>query len=288
MTGSASFQYLKDTDVVHLLAFIGGFYDTAGYLLLNGVFTSSITGNLVVACASVYNLEGVICRGLVCVTFIVIGFICTTICLNLRFVQNFNPRLVSLILFSFEFFFILTAWVFGLYYKDNIDSVDSIDKYEIVFLGCLMGGAMGAHNVAAKETIPNCPATTVMTSTLINVGSNASNTLCYWLAYKSFPKSPTDPDSKSDALLINEQMSSKRKALREKFLDFRSKLFITAKPLVSFIVGAVIGAAIASYGSFWFNAVPAAIVLVIMFNIYVKDIYVKAEENTQVVGVGQV
>jgi uncharacterized membrane protein YoaK (UPF0700 family) len=57
---SKVFAHLADTDVVHLLAFIGGFIDAAGYIKIKGVFTSSITGNLVVACASVSQQSGVI------------------------------------------------------------------------------------------------------------------------------------------------------------------------------------------------------------------------------------
>ncbi len=41
------FTRLSDVSAVWLLAFVGGFVDAAGYVKLFGVFTSSITGNLV-------------------------------------------------------------------------------------------------------------------------------------------------------------------------------------------------------------------------------------------------
>jgi len=62
--------YLDDEYVVLLLAFIGGYIDTFGYLLYGGIFTSSITGNIVVACTSVVTLYGVIARSCTCIAFL--------------------------------------------------------------------------------------------------------------------------------------------------------------------------------------------------------------------------
>lgn len=43
---------LKQNWIVYILAFIGGYIDAVGYINLD-LFTSSITGNIVIACTSV-------------------------------------------------------------------------------------------------------------------------------------------------------------------------------------------------------------------------------------------
>ena len=68
--------HISQTNVVLLLAFIGGYVDAAGYIKLHGVFTSSITGNLVAACSLItYHQPGVLCRLLVCIFFAVGGML---------------------------------------------------------------------------------------------------------------------------------------------------------------------------------------------------------------------
>eukprot|EP01032_Pedospumella_encystans_P025860 gene25860-29214_t len=52
-----TFHYIPSTYVVLGLSFIGGFVDATGYIKLFGLFTSSITGNLVVGCTNFFNNE---------------------------------------------------------------------------------------------------------------------------------------------------------------------------------------------------------------------------------------
>ena len=66
--------HISDSMIVLLLTFIGGFVDAAGYLKLKGLFTSSITGNLVVIAASVSTSRGLFARSLVATMFTVGAF----------------------------------------------------------------------------------------------------------------------------------------------------------------------------------------------------------------------
>lgn len=278
---SVSFQYLTDADVVNLLAFVGGFYDTANYVLLSGIFTSSITGNLVVACASLNgHNNGYICRTFVMVSFVLTSFIATNICLNLRNIQKLNPRIVSLILFTLECVLMIVAWLTGLYLH-IIPKQPDLDDPRIVLVGSIMGACMGFHNVAAKETIPNVPATTVMTSTLVNFGSNAANTVCYWFLtqfYKAKQYSIVDGQTNSP---VNE-IAVNLKASTDKLYESFDKFLSQGKPLISFTIGAILGGLSADHISFYSNSITTGIIAIVMFNIFMKEVKVRALNNIPV------
>eukprot|EP01034_Spumella_vulgaris_P026933 gene26932-33584_t len=119
-----------------------------------------------------------------------------------------------------------------------------------------MGFSMGVHNGAAKESIPNCPSTTVMTMTIVTLSGHASNTLNYWMAKYSLldmqPSSQTAVMSKLD----------------EKFRESRAKLMTSVKPLVTFLLGALVGAAAMTNLDYWCMLLPMGVVLVKIIDIY--------------------
>lgn len=108
------FYYLSDSNVTKILAFIGGFVDAAGYLKLQGVFTSSITGNLVVACASVSSLTGVICRSSVCIAFTLAGGLLSLLAIELKLSFHCSQGTISMVLFCFEALTLIIVWIIGL------------------------------------------------------------------------------------------------------------------------------------------------------------------------------
>ena len=111
---SSMFYMLTDAYTIHILAFIGGYIDAAGYLKLQGVFTSSITGNLVVACSSVSSLNGVICRSSVCISFTLAGVLAAALAIRAKLSKWLSPSSLSIILFLFEALALGAAWIFGL------------------------------------------------------------------------------------------------------------------------------------------------------------------------------
>lgn len=245
---SKLFNYFTDEVVVMCLAFIGGFIDAAGYIKLFRVFTSSITGNLVVACASLYNPEGVLCRFLVSLCFAGGGGILTTLAVQMKVVQEVEHHKVSMVLFMCEALIFVAIWIVGHIYSDEIDN-GSLGTPIVILLGCMMGFSMGIHNSAAKETIANCPSTTVMTMTLVSLSSASSNTLNLFLAKHGLltmhPKGQTAASYK----------------IEEKFLDNYNKLMVAVKPLITFLVGALTGASTMHEMDFHCMFIPLFVVL---------------------------
>eukprot|EP00697_Spironema_sp_BW2_P002578 gnl/Spiro4/13417_TR7157_c0_g2_i1.p1 gnl/Spiro4/13417_TR7157_c0_g2~~gnl/Spiro4/13417_TR7157_c0_g2_i1.p1 ORF type:complete len:139 (-),score=19.13 gnl/Spiro4/13417_TR7157_c0_g2_i1:31-447(-) len=119
---------------------------------------------------------------------------------------------------------------------------------------------MGFHSVGAKEAIgPNCPPTTVMTSTLINVASHGSNAAIYFFAFKGVCRLPA-PVSTDPARTAEEQQSE-TEPFRELYEQAASKFLAGFKPLAAFTLGALFGSATMYFGSFWCLSSPVAIVV---------------------------
>ena len=266
---SALCAHFSNTDVIHLLAFIGGFVDAAGYIKIRGVFTSSITGNLVVACASVSSLNGVICRSCVSIAFAAGAGVSAMLALKLRLSYRFSLRYLALVLLSLEIFMLVISWAVGIRLDDAITNSLNLDEWPVVLLGCFLGAAMGFHNVAAKESITGCPPTTVMTSTLINVSSGLATTLGLIMASFGIIRL-TPPNGPKGTYLPLTKSESKDLFLLsgEGFL----KTMPLIRPLLSFLVGAIIGAVTMKYGTFHCLAIPIFLLVVveceIMYNIF--------------------
>jgi uncharacterized membrane protein YoaK (UPF0700 family) len=177
---SQIFYYLSDENAILFLAFIGGFVDAAGYIKLHNLFIASITGNLVVACVSIYQTEGVFCRFLVSLFFCFGAGSMTTLNVRLKIVEEVHPRLSAMTMFGFEFFAFIACLIVGLIYTPEINDSSGLENNYVILLGCMMSYSMGVHNGAAKECIANCPATTAMTNTLVMLSQHASNTLHFW------------------------------------------------------------------------------------------------------------
>lgn len=252
---SGLFYHLEDYVVVCMLAFVGGFVDAAGYYKLQGLFTSSITGNLVVACASVSTLHGVICRSLVSISFTVSGGISTILGLRMKRVHKFSVGLMTVCLFGLELAMLIIAWIVGLHFDNDISKATQLDQWQVVLVGCLMSSSMGFHNLAAKEAITNCPPTTVMTSTLINFAGQASSAL-YFLVVRTCGAGAASLDEV--------------KELEAKYVDFLSKFIVTTRPLFVFLLGAVIGAITMERGTFWCLSIPIFVVTLVCSSLIAK------------------
>lgn len=274
---SVVFAHISDTAAIHTLAFVGGFIDAAGYLKVKGVFTSSITGNLVVACAAVTSLNGVICRSCVCIAFTGAACVSALLAMKLRLAYSWRQRPLAIFLFWMEISMFIAIWAVGIALDDQIIYAPDIDRWQVVLVGCLMGMSMGFHNVAAKETIANCPPTTVMTSTLVNVAGGLANViglLCASCCCRLTP--PTGPNRSYLPLTADD--SKTIVALQGEAVN---KVLPLMKPLIWFIVGAIIGAITMDRGTFYCLAIPLALVVFLTIEVFIKDRQEMAKDSQQ-------
>lgn len=269
---SKIFCNLFDEEVVLILSFIGGYVDATGYLKLKGLFTSSITGNLVAACASVYQTQGVLARFFVSLFFTIAGSALVAIALKLKISEEWKPRSVSILMFLFEIAALVVAMVLGLNFDHSIKLNDSYSDWRLVLVASVLGAAMGFHNAAAKETIPNCPATTVMTMTLVAVSAQFTNTVFYLLAtmflINLFPKSKGKPDNYKESI-------------ESKYKETKSKFFVTFRPLVWFLIGALIGTVLTYHITYWSIFLPIALAFIIVIDMYASILKESIEEDAK-------
>jgi hypothetical protein len=157
---------------------------------------------------------------------------------------------------------LVAAWVVGIHYDKQLLSSD-IDGAETTLVACLLGASMGFQNVAAKEAVANCPPTTVMTSTLINVAQHLSNTVEYGLASRALLRlAPPGSDAPGPAHYS---------AMAAKFNDSRAKFVTTAKPLLAFIVGCLVGASSVHRITWHCLAIPVAVVTLVAVDTAFQD-----------------
>jgi uncharacterized membrane protein YoaK (UPF0700 family) len=134
---------------------------------------------------------------------------------------------------------------------------------DIIIVGSSLAFAMGAHSVAAKESFANCPPTTVMTNTLINVSGAGAAVVGYFLT-KNYP----------GVLSLNPVNAAEDDAMKasvaKNLKDWTTKFLILGQPLFFFILGAIIGALIMYYGQFWCLFVPLFAVIFIVVDTGIK------------------
>ena len=105
-----------------------------------------------------------------------------------------------------------------------------------------MAAAMGTQNVVAKEAVTNCPPTTVMTSTLINVATHFSSSLnCF------------------------------AHGEHQKGMEYAEKLYLTIMPLIFFIIGCLVGGGVASIGFYHFSVIVVVVNLVVVLDLVLKE-----------------
>jgi uncharacterized membrane protein YoaK (UPF0700 family) len=251
------FCRLSTDQVVLALCFIGGYIDCTGYIKLHHLFTSSITGNLVVAATSIFTGDpGITVRALLCFSFGLGAFISTLLAVRLRFRFLYNKWELAISLFGLEILSLLAAMLVGLCLEYSGVGFPRLVCWQTILASCLLGFAMGLHNGAATDSIANCPSTTVMTMTIVKTAMSSANALLYYLASTSTAALYAEADGKPQG--YEESMRSKYASHRDKFLSgFYNILAFT---------GGTIGASLAFLLgiSFWAILVPVLLLVVVV------------------------
>jgi uncharacterized membrane protein YoaK (UPF0700 family) len=263
----------SENTIVSVLAFVGGFVDTVGYLELLGIFTSSITGNIVVASASMTSTRGVFCRFIVTLSFVVCAAVNSGISLYLK-LGKMNEHRVSAILFLLEALCLTIALIVGTHLLPSIADAEDADHWSIVVVACIMACGMGLHNGAVKETIASGPSTTVVTMTLVTIANLFSKTCGFYIAQLSAHAQLTDSvghEEEDDQ--ENDKARAEAQKLREKYFDSLEKLFNAVRILVFFIVGAVLGAVICYHGAKFIALIVPVVMVLGLSGVYMIKAY---------------
>lgn len=279
-TDAETFYYIKSQHVVLGLAFIGGFVDATGYIKLFGLFTSSITGNLVVGCTDFFqHSEGVFARLFVSLAFAIGAYAITVLILNLRHVLKQNNWDIAINLFGCEMASLFISFLFCIVIDYSNDEFPGLSSWQSIMTGSLLAFTMGVHNGAAQDVITNCPSTTVMTMTIVKTALCAANAVQYYLASKSliilYPLKEGKPENYE---LI----------MRNNYIAYSAKFFDNVKPLIVFVLGATLGAVMVIHMSFWNLFLPILMLGILIQSIrmsralYMKNNHTRLEQEQDV------
>lgn len=250
-------RHLRDIPAASVLAFVGGFVDAAGFLGLYGIFTSSITGNLVVAAAAATQDFGVLPRVIVTLVFVAGAAVSSVFAICSRRHHTAHARTVGGVLLCGEVCFIAASWVAGALLDRTLQKLGNVDAWPVYVLGSLLAFAMGLQNGAVREAFAGYPPTTVMTSTLVNTGGTAAAALVYACAVCGCWPLPTAKPLGED-LSREERATAAQEEHRKDLGTSAGKLGTIGAPLLSFLIGAALGALTFYFGRWHSLAIPIA------------------------------
>lgn len=249
------FYLITNHQAISCLTFVGGFIDTAGYVMLYQLFTSSITGNIVAAVQPLYSsAPGVSTRILVWIFLGLGAFTVTAISMKLRFATLCDKWQIGMILFSLEVVGLFLAMVIG----GNL-SFPHVESWQVILAAGITSFTMGVQNGAAMIMIPNCPATTAMTGNNVRVFIYGAEALNFYIASRGYihlyPEKAGKPkDYEKTMKIYSEELSLK------------FQFFCSA--LGPFIVGAIVSVPLAKTMSFWCFFVPLGMIVFLVWSMY--------------------
>lgn len=258
------FRILNDQSAILVLAIVGGFVASAGYIKLFNLFTTSVTGNLVVACTSgFYHNGGILSRVLVTLVFAAGAFSTKVLSFRLKYKLKTSPWTTATVLFSCEAVVLALSLAFGVYIDHWGLSFPSLDSWETYVQASLMALSMGIHNGASLEVIDNCPATTMVTSTVVKTAMSAADTVQFYVSWQGC----ADYDFRDET------------SIEERFKKARDTFCRNSILLVFFVLGTVLGAVSVLYIGFWCLLVPLSLVLIIITSVQLSKVTHRQQDN---------
>lgn len=250
---SSVFYLLSNRTTILVLAFVGGFVDAAGYVQLFGLFTSSITGNLIIACtAGLKDGGGVFTRLFITGAFAFGAFLTTMYFFRLKYKLKMDKWEIGILLFSLEAIALFVATVCGISLEYWSGESPTLGSWQTILVGSLLAISMGVHNAAAQDVIPNCPATTSMTMTVVKASMLAAKSFQFFLASRGV----NYVCDSIDEAVIKESYNESQRKLQDHLLQ-----------ILLFVIGAVVGVALAMFIDFWSICVPIVLVVLIVDSI---------------------
>jgi uncharacterized membrane protein YoaK (UPF0700 family) len=210
------------------LSAVAGMADSAGFILLDGLFIAHVTGNFVlVGVAVARGANGIVAKILTLPAFF-LGVIAARLCgQNLKLRSDVGQRSVLL---AAEAIMLLLVVTLGYWLAPGSGS----DAIRVSALGCAGAFAMGIQNAVGRLHLPQLPASTVMTVNAAQLAIDAVDVGLGRLA--------TDAGGKA-----------------------RQRLRNVGVMMTSFACGALAGAIGAMYVKFLILLIPCVILLLLVF-----------------------
>jgi uncharacterized membrane protein YoaK (UPF0700 family) len=140
-----------------MLSFNGGYVDTVGYLFLQGLFTSHVTGNFVtIGAALVFGTSGIVAKVLALPVFCMVILVTRMVSFNLPVRWPIFETMLTL-----QLLFLLVAAVLAI----AMGPFANGDTGPTIVVGMTLVSAMAIQNAANRIHLSAAPPTTIMTGT---------------------------------------------------------------------------------------------------------------------------
>lgn len=275
---SSSFYHFTNRAAGKSLCFVGGYVDAGGFVILNGIFTASITGNIVKFAAGAAHNKFIQTLVVVTIFYGVGSSIVRILSLYLRYV-GVDTDLIGVCILAVEVLFLVVAIIFGTYYQNRIKNND---QSSTLITGIIMAVAMGVQ-FASASSFPQFPNTTGMTASVATSFSALSNVVLLYLSEIGlihFYLTNDEQNSIDSEAPENKAMTKRNVYNHKKNLAF-DELDKHLNPLLYFTFGCVCGVLCAEAVGIVCLMVPIGIILFLIFEIYLakRSHYIISREN---------
>jgi uncharacterized membrane protein YoaK (UPF0700 family) len=147
------------------LGLVAGYCDTVSFIALGGLFVAHVTGNLVLAGASVFSFSGAnVIPNLMMLPMFLLAIGLLTLASRTSWFSRKSADAKTQTLLLFQLAFSLLFWATGTAYA--VAQFPIREVVGVFFIGSLGVTALAAQNALTRLTGSSAPATTVMTGNL--------------------------------------------------------------------------------------------------------------------------
>ena len=140
---SSYFYHVSNKFGGRIFCVVGGFCDSVGFYLLKGLFTASITGNIVKFSVDTGNGQFAITYFVVTMTFGVGAAIVRYFVILLQSLTEYTNLTIAILMLILEILFLSTAMIVGYFLKSQLDNAQDVDNWAIMVVGLILSLAMG-------------------------------------------------------------------------------------------------------------------------------------------------
>ena len=269
-----SFYHFTNRAAGRFCCFCGGYIDSVGYYQLHGLFTASITGNIVRYSEAATHNQFSQASALVTICF---GLGSITVRVFAQYLSHMlvHTDLIGMYVFILEVLMLIITIGVGTYYERAISEDQSFQG--ILMTGMIMAYPMGIQYAIAAAAFKEFPNTVGMTASVGSSFSAIGNVVLLYLSEWGV----------INFYLTKEEMSNVNSIIAKKTLyEFKKgcafdELDRQLNPLIYFTIGCIAGISATERFRFHSLWIPVGIILFLIFEIYLaRSFHVESPCNS--------
>jgi len=276
-----SFYHFTNRVAGRFCCFTGGFVDTVGFLLLQGVFAGSVTGNIVKF--SISAADGTFYRLCVCV---MIGYGAGSF--SVRVMAHYlsylkiDSDLIGASVFILEIILLILTIFVCKNFETSLDSTSNNqsadiysknDNYGVLICGVVMALPMGVQYAAAPTAFPQFTNTTGMTASVATSFSAIANVCLVYMSDFGLIHFYLSEEEQKELESLKQEKPEVLATERKELYDLKKECALDEldrqlNPLIYFTVGCIASTPAAKKMGFNCLWIPVGVISFLVFEIY--------------------